>query len=253
MIAIKNDSFFQYLAENKNKDLIELICPMCYGEFLKYKHYIQSKFGSSKNNKYIFCSKSCSNTFKEKKINVVCKNCSKNFLKKQNQINKTKNNNFCSHSCSASFNNKLKIKKNTNNIKEIHQKTNCTIQNFCLECNKPVKNKYCNSICQNNFRWRNTKKQLENNSYPKNSPKILRRFLKEKYKNTCQKCGLSQWNEKPIPVEIEHIDGNFENNKIDNLTLLCCNCHAQTNTYKSRNKGNGRHFRMQRYKSEKSY
>lgn len=64
---------------------------------------------------------------------------------------------------------------------------------------------------------------------------------------TCNNCG------NQIPLEVEHKDGNSENNSLINLCLLCPNCHAQTPTYKSKNKGNGRHSRRQRYKDGKSY
>ena len=52
---------------------------------------------------------------------------------------------------------------------------------------------------------------------------------------------------------MEHLDGNSENNNLDNLSLLCCNCHAQTDTYKVKNLGKGRFSRRQRYKEGKSY
>jgi hypothetical protein len=44
----------------------------------------------------------------------------------------------------------------------------------------------------------------------------------------CEKCKLEMWLEKPIPLEIHHIDGNATNNTLDNLQLLCLNCHYQT-------------------------
>jgi hypothetical protein len=46
---------------------------------------------------------------------------------------------------------------------------------------------------------------------------------------------------------------NYYNNVDENLCLLCPNCHSQTSTYKARNRGNGRHFRMQRFREGKSY
>lgn len=52
---------------------------------------------------------------------------------------------------------------------------------------------------------------------------------------------------------MDHIDGNSENNDLDNLRLICCNCDAQTSTYKAKNIGKGRHYRRQRYAEGKSY
>lgn len=50
-----------------------------------------------------------------------------------------------------------------------------------------------------------------------------------------------------FPLEVEHIDGNFENNSEENLTLLCPNCYSLTPTYKGANKGNGRKERKKYY------
>jgi hypothetical protein len=68
------------------------------------------------------------------------------------------------------------------------------------------------------------------------------RYLFEKYQSKCTKCGWHETNvyTGKIPLEVEHIDGNYENNKEENLDLLCPNCHSLTPTYKGANKGNGR-------------
>ena len=66
-------------------------------------------------------------------------------------------------------------------------------------------------------------------------------------------CGITEWNNKKIVLELEHKDGNSENNDLVNLELLCPNCHSQTPTYKAKNKGKGRHSRRERYKDGKSY
>lgn len=54
--------------------------------------------------------------------------------------------------------------------------------------------------------------------------KILRDELKER---KCEICGLSEWMEKPIPLELHHKDGDRYNNDFDNLQIICPNCHAQ--------------------------
>jgi len=85
------------------------------------------------------------------------------------------------------------------------------------------------------------------------SPMAMRRFCFAKYGNQCQSCRLTEWMGSPIPLEVEHIDGNSSNNNDENITFICCNCHALTPTYKARNKGNGRHKRMERYREGKSF
>lgn len=64
-------------------------------------------------------------------------------------------------------------------------------------------------------------------------PSIKARLVKE-LGHVCQQCKQHTWNNAPIPLELEHIDGNNRNNKRENLTLLCCNCHAQTPTWRNR-------------------
>lgn len=51
----------------------------------------------------------------------------------------------------------------------------------------------------------------------------------------CSKCLLTTWLDQPIALELEHIDGNHDNNALSNLCLLCPNCHAQTPTYRGKN------------------
>lgn len=52
----------------------------------------------------------------------------------------------------------------------------------------------------------------------------------------CSKCLLTEWNDKEIPLELHHVNGDNQDNRINNLCLLCPNCHAQTNNYRGKNK-----------------
>lgn len=77
-----------------------------------------------------------------------------------------------------------------------------------------------------------------NNKYPITSHRLRLRLLSEGiFPHQCQNCGLTEWLGDPIPLELEHIDGNHQNNNLDNLSLLCPNCHAKTPTYRGKNKG----------------
>lgn len=71
---------------------------------------------------------------------------------------------------------------------------------------------------------------------------ILRRHLLQRFEERCQRCG---WNEKnafsgKVPVEVEHIDGDWQNISPENLTVLCPNCHSLTKTFRGLNRGHGR-------------
>jgi hypothetical protein len=56
----------------------------------------------------------------------------------------------------------------------------------------------------------------------------------------CNTCGISEWQGRPLSLEIDHKDGNHENNNRENLEALCPNCHSLTDTWRGRNKQNKR-------------
>lgn len=88
---------------------------------------------------------------------------------------------------------------------------------------KPFKEKPINEIL------------ISNSTYQ--SFKLKRRLIKEGLKlHFCEICGLSEWRNVPIPLELHHINGNNKDHRLDNLQLLCPNCHALTECYRGRNK-----------------
>jgi hypothetical protein len=64
--------------------------------------------------------------------------------------------------------------------------------------------------------------------------RLLREGLKH---HICEGCEGTTWRGKPIPLELEHVNGRSTDNRLENLALLCPNCHAQTSTYRGRNIG----------------
>ncbi|MFL5823858.1 MAG: HNH endonuclease [Solirubrobacteraceae bacterium] len=54
----------------------------------------------------------------------------------------------------------------------------------------------------------------------------------------CERCGLTEWREKPLSLELHHVNGDGLDNRLENLELLCPNCHSQTSTWGGRNRGN---------------
>ena len=74
------------------------------------------------------------------------------------------------------------------------------------------------------------------NKYPSQSNKFRKRLFKEGYKEEkCEMCQLTEWLGGKLPLELHHKDGNKNNNSLDNLEIICPNCHSLTETYKGKN------------------
>lgn len=66
--------------------------------------------------------------------------------------------------------------------------------------------------------------------------KLKNRLINEGIKkNECECCGISSWNEKPLMCELDHINGNSNDHRLENLRILCPNCHSQTDTFRAKN------------------
>ncbi len=149
-------------------------------------------------------------------------------------------NKFCSSSCSAIYNNKHKVKKK---------------YGFCLNCNSELKRKgqkYCSNKCQGVYTNKKNFQEIENGNLNYHE-ETFKRYLIHKYGAKCMECGWDKINPytKKVPIQIEHKDGNSENNDLKNLKLLCPNCHSLTSTYGALNKGNGRKKRQEKRKKNK--
>lgn len=69
--------------------------------------------------------------------------------------------------------------------------------------------------------------------------KLKNRLFKEGIKeNKCEikGCGVNEWNGKSINCELDHIDGDRTNHTLDNLRIICPNCHSQTSTFRGKNR-----------------
>lgn len=74
------------------------------------------------------------------------------------------------------------------------------------------------------------------NKFHINTHKLKTRLIKENYfEYKCYNCEMTQWMNKPIPIQLHHKDGNKDNNNLSNLQILCPNCHAQTDNYGIKN------------------
>lgn len=136
------------------------------------------------------------------------------------------------------------IKRNTTGVRHITA--------VCTVCKKEYKrdkyskgNPFCTSACRGQFRYE--QKQLSRNKQF-NLGKLkyrrrIRHILLRQQGHVCKICNNTQWNEQPIPLQVDHVDGNAANNQPCNLRLICHNCDALLPTFAGKNKGKGRKSR----------
>lgn len=73
---------------------------------------------------------------------------------------------------------------------------------------------------------------------PRNRNLVKDRLLQSGLKEArCESCGLREWQGRPLPLELHHLNGDGEDNRVENLQLLCPNCHSQTDSWGGRSKG----------------
>lgn len=221
----------------------------------------------------LFCSLSCSVKQQQKDKHdrfveaynsnpTLCEQC-KSPLPYEKRRNR-----FCGSSCAAVVNNSLFPKRENLGLEEKRARRISKIsiapviqieakKYHCKQCRieltKNTQTFFCSSKCSEEYNRQKQFEKIENGE--KVGVRPLKRYLIHKRGNRCESCGWDKVN--PItdkcPIELEHIDGNSENNSLDNLKLLCPNCHSLTSTYKNLNKGKGRHIRRKRYAEGKSY
>jgi hypothetical protein len=125
----------------------------------------------------------------------------------------------------------------------------------CKHCKNeiPNRNVFCSNVCQREYEYKKTIKDWLSGETIMNREAIkisnhIRRYLFEIHDSKCQKCNWGEMNPhtQKIPLEVDHVDGDSQNNRFENLNLLCPNCHSMTKTWK--NIGSRKSSRLKRKK-----
>lgn len=172
-------------------------------------------------------------------MKINCKQCGREFDGRKSRL-------FCSLSCSASFNNKGVC----HNPKKK--------RDACLNCNiiltKKSQTKFCSNACANEHKWVTKQVPIIEAGLCTTSTTVKKYLLMTRGEQ-CEECGqLPVWHEKSLTLQIDHIDGNSDNNNLDNVRILCPHCHSQTDTFVSRNiKNTRRNSYLRIYKRKALY
>jgi hypothetical protein len=132
-------------------------------------------------------------------------------------------------------------------MREIKRRRNCK------NCDKKLirtDNIYCNIGCYQEYQFKNKYLPLFYLGEIREN-KTLRKILIYLYGNKCSECPCeSIWNGKPLVMQVDHKDGNSDNNMPENVRLLCPNCHTQTPTFcAGDNKQTRRNKYLRKYKN----
>ncbi|SRR6266568_9111463 len=131
--------------------------------------------------------------------------------------------------------------------------------NNCLTCGKKPKRssyKYCSNKCQqeNQYKeyikkWKSGLATGSRGINTKNISQHIRKYLINLYEETCSMCGWAERHQitGKVPLEVDHVNGNAEDNTEANLRLICPNCHALSLNFRNLNKGKGRAWRTVKY------
>ncbi len=150
-------------------------------------------------------------------------------------------NKFCNRSCAARFNNRG-VTRHSNSVGNV----------LCRRCGQPISKSgriFCGLRCANARLADATERKLAGDvTGAPVSATATRRYLLKTRGEFCELCGWSEHHPVTghVPLEVDHVDGNANNNHLANLRLICPNCHSLTPTFRALNKGNGREHRRKR-------
>lgn len=181
-----------------------------------------------------FCSEKCARSYSTKSKRLeINKKVSETFLKKKfvpwNKGNRKKRNIKICNGFDRSD------KKQT-------QKPRCKL---CKKITRSVSNIFCSSKCKVEYDWnKKIEKAIKTGLAPAHQA-MAKRLILCMREHMCSVCKNHEWLGDPIPLVLDHISGNSEDWRLDNLRLVCGNCDMKLPTYKSKNNGNGRRYRKE--------
>ena len=154
-------------------------------------------------------------------------------------------NDYCNHSCATKHSNLLRGKQSREEV----------LPHACNFCGCITTNLlFCSSKCVNEAKhkifieaWLSGEQNVST-CHGLQVSSHVKKWLRSQYGDKCQECGWCKRNivTGRVPLQLDHKDGNSQNNDPSNLRLLCPNCHSLTPTFGGLNRGRGRKLRYKK-------
>lgn len=210
----------------------------------------QAKSGELNRGQGLYCSRKCAGLAKSKRSsvpNTFCTYCKNEFYRKPSSKKSKSGFYFCNSVCQSNA-----YKDPNINICSGPPKTGGRRKAPCRKCGVLRDSIY--DICMPCRKIESIELWISGNisvtwaGPHKETKSFVKDYLKTVRGDRCENCSF----DKKSPsgnsiIQLEHIDGNYQNNTIENLQLLCPNCHAMTETYGRKNKNGGRKYRKKYY------
>ena len=173
----------------------------------------------------IYCSNRCSSSrphpgLRKQIIYHKCGHCGVN----------TSNDKYCSRSCAASVNNTIVPKRGRQIRPSVDIRCKMCGATFTIRGDR-IRH-YCSIVCQRKFECPWTPETLFIRD-----PQISRGLVKKLLlrwnimRLQCSRCGITEWQGEPAPIDLDHINGDKHDHSLANLRMLCANCHRLTPTH----------------------
>lgn len=185
-----------------------------------------------------FCSLSCSSSYNSKAYwsryqennTKECAQCGDTFYNGDSSVA------HCSQSCSARTSNQNRTRKNP---EIVCAASGCTVRASYGHRSKVIYT--CSSECRFNFQVNEWLEGRESGSNKYSYKPFVKQYLLKTYGERCALCNICDTRPEVVDVlQLDHIDGHWDNNSPGNVRMLCPTCHALTETYGAKNKGQGR-------------
>lgn len=228
--------------------------PMCQKEYIADTREMNRGNG-------IYCSRQCSGEMlslkrqqekKEKGFDVFCAICNEGIYLRASRLKRNKSGIFfCSKEHQAQGMRDKSIPVTSGPAKKVPKR-------ICLRCPQILRGKG-NTLCKVCIkqdkvdRWLSGEMSATWTTTSKEPLGFVKEYLLKTRGDKCESCGFDK--KRPngtSKMQMDHIDGDYTNNALDNLRLLCPNCHDDTETYGSKNKNGGRRYRQYTFKPSDS-